>query len=80
MGDSSPAGEGRGSSLDRKYRIAFALYAVLAVLAWFTIGPGTTVVLGRPMEIRIIPVFVLAAFAIRTQVAMKADRIRRGGK
>jgi hypothetical protein len=79
MGGESPEKPaGYLASLDRKYWAALALYVVLAVMAWFTIGPGTTVVLGRPMEIRVVPVFVLVAFAIRTHVAMKADRIRRG--
>jgi hypothetical protein len=79
MGDSgsgaSPAVG--GSSLDRKYWIALGLYAVLAVLAWFTIGEGTVAVLGRQIEIRWIPVFVLGTFAFRTYIAMQAERVRR---
>ena len=77
MGETSPAGL---ASLDRKYGIALALYAVLAVLAWFTIGEGTVAAFGRQIEIRWIPVFVLATFAFRTWVAMQAERIRRGNK
>jgi hypothetical protein len=71
MGDSSPV------SLDRKYWIALGLYAVLGVVAWFTIGAGSVDVLGRQIEIRWIPVFVLGTFAFRTYVAMQAERIRR---
>jgi hypothetical protein len=56
------------------------LYAVLAVAAWFTIGDGRVAVLGRMIEVRWIPVFVLAMFAFRTYVAMQAGRIRRGSK
>ena len=73
MGDS-----GSDGSLNRKYWAALALYAVLAVVAWVTIGEGSVNVFGRPVEIRWIPVFVMATFAFRTWVAMKADRIRRG--
>ncbi len=56
------------------------MYAVLAVVAWFTIGTGSVEVFGRQVEIRWIPVFVLGTFAFRTYVAMQADRIRRGSK
>ncbi len=68
---------GTGSELERKYRIAMALYGVLAVVAWFTIGKGSVPVFGRMVEIRWIPIFVLATFAFRTVMAMQADRIRR---
>jgi hypothetical protein len=68
-----------GSELERKYRIAMALYGVLAVVAWFTIGEGSVPVFGRMVEIRWIPIFVLATFAFRTVMAMQADRIRRKG-
>jgi hypothetical protein len=65
------------SGLDRKYWIALGLYAVLAVLAWFTIGEGTVAVFGRQIEIRWIPVFVLGTFAFRAYVAVQAERVRR---
>ena len=71
------AGTGRG--LERKYRIAMALYGVLAVVAWFTIGEGSIPVFGRMVEIRWIPIFVLATFAFRTVMVMQAERIRRKG-
>jgi hypothetical protein len=67
-----------GSELERKYRIALALYAVLAVLVWFTIGEGKIEVFHRMIEIRWVPIFILATFAFRTVMAMQADRIRRG--
>jgi hypothetical protein len=67
-----------GSELERKYRIALALYGVLAVVVWFTIGEGKVPVFGRMIEIRWIPIFILATFAFRTAMAMQADRIRRG--
>ena len=69
-----------GSDLERRYPVALALYAVLAVLAWFTMGSDTVVVFGRPVELRFVPVLILGTFAFRTVVARQADRIRRGGK
>jgi uncharacterized RDD family membrane protein YckC len=80
MGDSgSGASPSVGvSNLNRKYWIALALYAVLALLAWFTIGEGAVVAFGRQIEIRWVPVFILGTFAFRTYIAMQAERIRRG--
>jgi hypothetical protein len=82
MGSTSPekaeTGSQAVSGLDRKYRLALGLYAVLAVVAWFTIGEGTVAVFGRQVEIRWIPVFILGTFAFRTVMTMQADRIRRG--
>jgi len=81
MGDAGPESPAVGTaSLDRKYWIALGLYAVLAVLAWLTIGDGTVALFGRLIGIRWIPVFVLGTFAFRTYVAMQAERIRRGDK
>ncbi len=67
-----------GQDLERKYRITLAIYVVLAVAAWFTIGEGRIPVFGRMVEIRWFPVFILAMFALRTVLVMQADRIRRG--
>jgi|GEM_PF-3502690 len=82
MGSTSPekaeTGSHAVSDLDKKYWAALALYVVLAVLAWFTIGEGTVAVFGRQVEIRWIPVLILGTFAFRTWVAMQAERIRRG--
>ncbi len=41
-----------GSDLQRRYPVALLLYGVLAVLVWFTIGEGTIIVFGRPVEMR----------------------------
>jgi hypothetical protein len=68
----------KGPELERKYWIALGLYAVLAVLAWWTIGDGTVAVFGRQIGVRWIPVFILGTFAFKTYVAMQADRVRRG--
>ena len=79
MGDLSPENPAVGmASLDKKYWIALGLYAVLAVLAWWTIGDGTVAVFGRQIGVRWIPVFILGTFAFKTYVAMQADRVRRG--
>jgi hypothetical protein len=68
-----------GSDLDRRFRWALALYAVLAGLVWFTMGEGTIFVLGRPVEIRLVPLVVIGAMVLRTVLARKAEKIRRDG-
>jgi len=69
-----------GRDLDQKYWIALLLYGVLAVLAWFTVGEGKIVVFGKPVELRLIPVLILALFALRTMLVHQADKIRHGGE
>ena len=64
------------AKLERKARIAFGLYLVLAVVAWFTLD-GTVLVYGRPIELRLVPLIVLAGLAARTLLAVKAEKIRR---
>jgi len=66
-----------GSELERRYPIALLLYAVLAVLVWFTVGEGTIIVFGRPVEMRWIPILILGTFAFRTVLVRQADKIRR---
>ncbi len=67
-----------GSDLQRRYPIALLLYGVLAVLAWFTLGEGTVIVFGKAVELRLIPVLILATFALRTVLVRQADKIRHG--
>jgi len=67
-----------GANLDRKFWPAMAAYAILAVAAWFTLGEGSILIQGRPVEIRLLPLFVLGVLAFRTWLARQADRIRRG--
>ncbi len=67
-----------GSDLERRYPVALALYGVLAVLVWFTVGEGTVIVFGKPVELRLIPILILASFALRTVLVRQADKIRRG--
>ena len=69
-----------GSELQRRYPIALLLYGILAVLCWFTLGEGTVVVFGRPVELRWIPILILATFALRTYVARQADKISHDGE
>jgi hypothetical protein len=80
-----------GSDLDRKFWMALGMYAVLAVLAWFTLGgdkvlvpwfdlsAGKIVSVNRLVEMRLIPLIVLGGFALRTVLARHAEKIRRGG-
>ena len=67
------------SDLDRKFWIALALFAVLALLAWFTMGEGTVLVMGKPVEMRFLPLIVIGGLALRTVLARQAEKIRRSG-
>jgi cytochrome bd-type quinol oxidase subunit 2 len=69
-----------GHDLDRKYWIALLLYGVLAVLVWFTVGEGKIFVFGKHVELRLIPILILATFALRTVLVRQADKIRHGGE
>ena len=69
-----------GADLDRKYWIALGLYAVLAVLVWFTMSEGKVLVMGRPVELRLVPLIVIGGMALRTVLARQAEKIRRGGE
>ncbi len=76
------AGSGRGSlkpsgnELDRKFRVALVLYAILAALSWFTLD-GRIPVGGRLVELKLIPLVIIGGFALRTVLAMRAEKIRR---
>jgi hypothetical protein len=78
------AGSGReglkrsGNDLDRKFRVALVLYAILAALSWFTLD-GKIPIGGRLVELKLIPLVVIGGFALRTVLAMKAEKIRREG-
>ena len=74
------AGTRTGSELQRRYPIALLLYGVLAVLVWFTVGEGTIVVFGKRVELRLIPILILATFALRTVLVRQADKIRHEGE
>jgi hypothetical protein len=69
-----------GLNRDRKFWVAMGAYGILAVLIWFTLGEGTVFAFGRQVEIRLIPLFVIGTFVLRTMVAREADKIRRRGE
>jgi hypothetical protein len=69
-----------GGELDRKFWVALVLYAVLAVVAWFTMDAGKIMVGGRPVELRLLPLIVIGGLALRTVLARSADKIRREGQ
>jgi hypothetical protein len=69
-----------GSDLEKRYPWALVLYAVLAVLVWFTMDAGKIVVFGKPVDLRLVPMIILGGLALRTVLALQADRVRRGGE
>ncbi len=68
------------SDLDRKYWTAMALFAILAALVWFTMGGGSVLVFGRPVQMRLVPLIVIGGLALRTVLARQAEKIRRAGQ
>ena len=66
--------------LDRKFWVALAMFAVLAVLVWLTMGDGSMLVFGKPVELKLIPLIVIGGMALRTVLARKAEKIRRDGE
>ena len=71
--------QGTDRQLDRRYRVALLLYGVLAVLVWFTMSEGKMLVMGKPVELRLLPLIVIGGMALRTVLARHAEKIRRGG-
>jgi hypothetical protein len=69
-----------GADLDKKYPVALALYAILAALAWLTIGAEKILIDGRFIEIRLLPLIIIGGLVLRTVLARHADRIRRAGE
>ncbi len=69
-----------GEELDRKFWVAMAIYAVLALLVWFTMDAGKVLVMGKPVELRLIPLIIIGGLVLRTVLARSADRMRRGGE
>jgi hypothetical protein len=69
-----------GADLDKRFPVALALYALLGVLVWFTMGEGNVLVYGKPVEMRLIPLIIIGGLALRTVLARSAEKIRRGGE
>ena len=65
------------TDLDRKYWLALGMFAVLAVLVWLTMGDGSVLVFGKPVELKLIPLIVIGGMALRTVLARHAEKIRR---
>jgi hypothetical protein len=69
-----------GTDLERKYWVALALYAALGLLVWFTMDANKVLVHGRPVDLRLVPLIILGGLALRTVLALQADKIRRSGE
>jgi hypothetical protein len=65
------------ADLDRKFWVALGMFAVLAVLVWLTMGDGSVLVFGKPVELKLIPLIVIGGMALRTVLARHAEKIRR---
>jgi len=68
------------TELDRKFWAALAIFAVVAALAWLTMGDGSVLVFGKPVELRLVPLIVIGGLALRTVLARHAEKIRRAGE
>jgi hypothetical protein len=68
-----------GADLDKRFPVALGLYGVLAVLVWFTMDAGKVMVMGKPVELRLVPMIIIGGLALRTVLARSAEKIRRGG-
>jgi hypothetical protein len=79
-GREAQAGSGKSSDFERRFRLALAMYAVLAALVWFTMDAGKVDVLGKQVELRLVPLIIIGGLALRTVLARQAERIRRGGQ
>ena len=53
------------------------MYVVLAALIWFTMGEGKVLVMGRAVEMRLVPLVVIGGMVLRTVLARYAEKIRR---
>ena len=60
--------------MSRKLLVALAVYAVLAVMAWFTLDAGIPVG-GRDVPLRAVTLAILGVFAARTLLHAQRERI-----
>ena len=70
--------EGANSDLERRFPIALGLYVVLGLLVWFTMDAGKVDVMGKPIDLRLVPIIIIGGLALRTVLALQAEKIRRG--
>ena len=61
---------------DKKFGIAMALYAVLALLAWMTMTNQGFQVAGNGISLRGLVWILLGFFAARTALHWRAEKIR----
>ncbi|HVU45494.1 MAG TPA: hypothetical protein VHD85_05180 [Terracidiphilus sp.] len=76
---SGNSGMRSGSDLQRRFWLALLLYAILAAAVWFTMDAGKVDVFGRPVELRLVPLVIIGGLALRTVLAVQAEKIRRDG-
>ena len=69
--------ERTGDDLEKRFPIALLLYGALALLVWFTMDAGKFMVMGKPVELRLVPLVIIGGLALRTVLARQAERIRR---
>ena len=69
--------ERTGDDLERRFPVALVLYGFLALLVWFTMDAGKVMVMGKPVEMRLVPLVIIGGLALRTVLARHAERIRR---
>jgi hypothetical protein len=74
-GSAREDGKRPGEGMGRRYPIALVLYAVLAALSWFTLE-GKVFIMGKPVELRMVPLIIIGGLALRTVLAMQAEKIR----
>ena len=60
--------------MPRKLLVALAVYAVLAVMAWFTLDASIPVA-GRDVPFRAVTLAILGVFAVRTLLHAQRERI-----
>jgi hypothetical protein len=70
--------ERTGDDLERRFPMALVLYVALALLIWFTMDAGKVMVMGKPVELRLVPLVIIGGMVLRTVLARQAERIRRG--
>ncbi|HUA93316.1 MAG TPA: hypothetical protein VL991_12150 [Terracidiphilus sp.] len=80
LAGSGKSGLRSGSDLERRFWLALAMYAVLAALVWFTMDAGKVDVLGKPVELRLVPLIIIGGLALRTVLARQAEKFRRDGE